>query len=85
MAEANGVELATVKAAMVEAFKAHQDEAVAQGRKTQAQADADLAAFEDRLDTILTTTSAWPPGRSWRCGDESRRRVPADEAPPTTS
>lgn len=81
VAEANGVELATVKAAMVDAFKAHQDEAVAQGRKTRAQADADLAAFEDRLDTILTTT--WPgrPGDRGAPQDEA----PADEAPPTTS
>ena len=81
MAEANGVELATVKAAMVDAFKAHQDEAVAQGRKTQAQADADLAAFEDRLDTILTTTRPGRPSGPGAPADEA----PADEAPPTTS
>ena len=76
VAEAEGVDIDTVKAAMLEAFRTHEQEHVESGRLTQDQADANIAAFEDRLDDIVTKTRP------------DRPDAPADdeqEAPPTTS
>jgi hypothetical protein len=56
---------------MLAAYRAHAEEDVAAGRRTQAQADADIAAFEDRLDEIVNRTFTGRPG--------------SDEAPATST
>jgi hypothetical protein len=76
VAEAEGVDIETVKAAMLAAFRTHEQEHVDSGRLTQDQADANIAAFEDRLDDIVTKTR--PDGPDAPADDEQ-------EAPPTTS
>jgi hypothetical protein len=76
VAEAEGVDIETVKDAMLEAFRTHEQEHVASGRLTQDQANANIAAFEDRLDDIVTRTLP------------DRPHAPAaddDEAPATTT
>jgi hypothetical protein len=75
VAEAEGVDIETVKVAMLEAFRSHEQEHVDSGRLTQDQADANIAAFEDRLDDIVTKTRPDRPDAPG--GDE--------ETPPTTS
>ena len=53
IAEAQNVDIATVKEALTAEFKAHLDEEVAEGEHTQAEADAKLAEFESRLDDMV--------------------------------
>jgi hypothetical protein len=76
VAEAEGVDIEAVKGAMLDAFRTHEQEHVDAGRLTQEQADANIAAFENHLDDLVTRTLPDRPG------------APADdgqEAPPTTS
>jgi hypothetical protein len=81
VAEAEGVDVETVKDAMLEEFRTNQQEQVTSGRLTQDQADANIAAFEDRLDDIVTKTFT---GR----GDDEEAKAddeaPTDTAPATT-
>ena len=64
---------------MLEAFRTDQQEHVTSGRLTQDQADANIAAYEDRLDDIVTKTLPDRPDRP-----EDDDEAPADSAPPTT-
>jgi hypothetical protein len=81
VAEAEGVDVETVKDAMLDEFRTNQQEQVTSGRLTQDQADANIAAFEDRLDDIVTKTFT---GR----GDDEEAKAddeaPTDTAPATT-
>ena len=79
VAEAEGVDIETVKNAMLEAFRTDQQEHVTSGRLTQDQADANIAAYEDRLDDIVTKTLPDRPDRP-----EDDDEAPADTAPTTT-
>jgi hypothetical protein len=76
VAEADGVDIQTVKDAMLEAFRTHEQAHVTSGRLTQDQADANIAAFEDRLDDIVTRTL---PDRADAPADDD------EEAPATTT
>ncbi len=53
VAQANGVDPQTVIDAMVAEAKAHLDEEVADGRHTQAEADARLAEITDRITRMV--------------------------------
>jgi hypothetical protein len=79
VAEAEGVDIETVKNAMLEAFRTDQQEHVTSGRLTQDQADANIAAYEDRLDDIVTKTLPDRPDRP-----EDDDEAPADTAPTAT-
>ena len=62
VAEAEGVDIETVKDAMLEAFRTHEQEHVTSGRLTQAQADANIAAFEDAAGRTGQQPPPHPPG-----------------------
>jgi hypothetical protein len=79
VAGAEGVDIEAVKNAMLEAFRTDQQEHVTSGRLTQDQADANIAAYEDRLDDIVTKTLPDRPDRP-----EDDDEAPADTAPTTT-
>ena len=53
IAEAQNVEISTVKDVLTSEFKAHLDEEVAAGKHTQAEADAKLEQFTSRLDDMV--------------------------------
>lgn len=53
IAEAQNVDISTVKDVLTTEFKAHLAEEVASGKHTQAEADEKLAQFETRLDDMV--------------------------------
>ena len=75
VAEAKGVDLATVTDAMVAAFTEHEQAEVTAGEHTQAQADANIAAFKDRVDEIVNGTLP----------DRPDHGLPEEPAPSTTT
>ena len=63
LAKEKGVELKTVTDAMVAAYTAHEQDEVTAGKETQAQADAEIAAFKDRVGDIVNGTLPGRPDR----------------------
>ena len=85
VAEAEGVDIEAVKDAMLEAFRTREQERVTSGRLTQAQADANIAAFEDRLDDLVSNDLHRTVGRRRRrCEASPTTEAPTTEAPTTT-
>ena len=67
IAKAQDVDIAKVKTAIIDGFKAHLDEEVAAGDHTQAEADAKLAEFTANLDTMVNNVRpAGPMGMGGR-------------------
>lgn len=60
VATANGKSVDGLETALVAAVKTHLAAAVADGRLTQTQADAALAAFKAQVHTVVTRTATGP-------------------------
>jgi hypothetical protein len=83
VAEAEGVDIETVKAAMLDAFRTHEQEHVTSGRLTQDQADANVAAFEERLDELVT--NQLPPRPDKDATDDGSDEADDDQETPATT
>jgi lambda repressor-like predicted transcriptional regulator len=67
IAEEQGVDLSTLKASVLESVKERLDQAVQDGRMTQAQADKATTWLESNFDTLVHQTLPIGPGR-WEHG-----------------
>ena len=88
IAEAEGVDVETVKAAMLAAFRSRQQELVTAERLTQDQADANTAAFEERLDELVNKSFTGRRDDADDADDDGEEAAttdaPTTEAPSTT-